>query len=74
MNDQEKKKGIFERMQAGEPIRKDDPDYDTFQKAVSGTIQRCVEMNATATDVDPPLAFFKVVTSTPPWLTFCSPS
>ncbi|GAB3912229.1 sugar O-acetyltransferase [Larkinella knui] len=52
MNDLDKEKSIFERMQAGRPIRKDDRDYDAFQKAVSATIQRCVEMNATATDVD----------------------
>lgn len=43
---------IFQRMQAGEPLRKDDPEYGRFGKAVARTIRLCVEMNATATDVD----------------------
>jgi acetyltransferase-like isoleucine patch superfamily enzyme len=43
---------IFQRMLAGEPLRKDDPDYDKFAAVVSRTIRLCVEMNATATDVD----------------------
>lgn len=45
-------KDIFERMRHGEPIRKDDPEYARFSEIVSRTIRLCVEMNATATDVD----------------------
>jgi len=52
MNDQIKQKDIFERMQAGEPIRKDDPEYGKFSDVVSRTIRLCVRMNATATNVD----------------------
>ena len=43
---------IFQRMQAGEPLRKDDPEYSRFGEVVARTIRLCVEMNATATDVD----------------------
>lgn len=43
---------IFQRMQAGEPLRKDDPEYNRFSDVVARTIRLCVEMNATATDVD----------------------
>ncbi|GAB3736779.1 sugar O-acetyltransferase [Spirosoma lituiforme] len=43
---------IFQRMQAGEPLRKDDPEYARFGEVVSRTIRLCVEMNATATDID----------------------
>jgi len=43
---------IFERMRAGELLRKDDPDYGRFGEAVARTIRLCVEMNATATDVN----------------------
>ncbi|SFB90715.1 Acetyltransferase (isoleucine patch superfamily) [Spirosoma endophyticum] len=43
---------IFQRMRAGEPLRKDDPDYNTFGKVVARTIRLCVEMNATATELD----------------------
>jgi acetyltransferase-like isoleucine patch superfamily enzyme len=43
---------IFQRMQAGEPLRKDDPEYPTFAAAVSRTIRLVTEMNASATDVD----------------------
>jgi acetyltransferase-like isoleucine patch superfamily enzyme len=52
MNDQMKQKDIFERMQAREPIRKDDPEYGKFSDVVSRTIRLCVRMNATATDAD----------------------
>ena len=52
MNEALKEKDIFERMKAGEPIRKDDPEYSKFGEVVSKTIQRCVQMNAVATDVD----------------------
>ncbi|KAA9349766.1 DapH/DapD/GlmU-related protein [Larkinella humicola] len=43
---------IFERLQAGELLRKDDPEYGKFAEAVSRTIRLCVEMNTTATNVD----------------------
>lgn len=43
---------IFQRMRAGEPLRKDDPEYDRFGAVVARTIRLCVEMNATAIDVD----------------------
>lgn len=43
---------IFQRLQAGEPLRKDDAEYARFAEVVSRTIKLCVEMNATATDVD----------------------
>lgn len=43
---------IFERLQAGEFLRKDDPEYGKFAEVVSRTIRLCVEMNATATNVD----------------------
>lgn len=52
MSNQPVHTGIFQRMQAGEPLRKDDPEYARFSEVVSRTIQLCVEMNATATDVD----------------------
>lgn len=48
----ESKKDIFDRMRAGETIRKDDPGYDEFGKAVARTIRLCTEMNANATDTD----------------------
>ncbi|RCR67410.1 DapH/DapD/GlmU-related protein [Larkinella punicea] len=43
---------IFERLQAGALLRKDDPEYGKFAEVVSRTIRLCVEMNATATNVD----------------------
>ena len=43
---------IFQRMRVGEPLRKDDPEYARFGEVVARTIRLCVEMNATATDVD----------------------
>lgn len=43
---------IFQRLQAGELLRKDDPEYSKFGEVVSRAIRLCVEMNATATDVD----------------------
>lgn len=42
---------IFERLKAGELLRKDDPEYGKFAEVVSRTIRLCVEMNATATNV-----------------------
>lgn len=44
--------GIFQRLQAGEPLRKDDPEYARFGEVVTRTIRLCVEMNATATDIN----------------------
>ncbi len=44
-------KDIFERMQAGEPIRLDDPQYLKVQEVVSCTIQLIAALN-TATDVN----------------------
>ena len=52
MDEQLKQNDIFERMQAGESIRKDDAEYGKFAEVVSRTIRLCAEMNATATDVD----------------------
>lgn len=43
---------IFERLQAGEILLRTDPQYDNFQAVVSRTIELCVKMNATATDVN----------------------
>lgn len=45
-------KGIFARMRSGEVIRKEDPGYGDFWKAVVRTIRLCTEMNAHATDTD----------------------
>ncbi|MEZ0607620.1 DapH/DapD/GlmU-related protein [Fibrella sp. WM1] len=42
---------LFQRLQAGELLRKDDPEYARFGEVVARTIRLCVEMNATATDV-----------------------
>ena len=52
MIDQHTPNDIFQRLQAGELLRKDDPEYSKFGEVVSRTIRLCVEMNATATDVD----------------------
>lgn len=43
---------VFQRLQAGEPLRKDDPEYAVFGEVVARTIRLCVQMNASATDVD----------------------
>ncbi|MDQ6476869.1 sugar O-acetyltransferase [Dyadobacter sp. LHD-138] len=51
MHNQLKEKDIFDRMRAGEPIRKDDPGYNQFQQAVASTIRLSVALNA-STDVD----------------------
>jgi acetyltransferase-like isoleucine patch superfamily enzyme len=45
-------KTIFERLRAGEPLRRDDPEYPLFWEVVNRTIRLCVEMNVTATDVE----------------------
>jgi acetyltransferase-like isoleucine patch superfamily enzyme len=52
MNKQVEGAGIFERMKAGKPLRKDDPEYAQFAAVVSRTIRLCAELNASATDVD----------------------
>jgi acetyltransferase-like isoleucine patch superfamily enzyme len=52
MTDQTPTSDIFDRLQAGEPLRKDDPEYARFGEVVARTIRLCVEMNATATSVD----------------------
>jgi acetyltransferase-like isoleucine patch superfamily enzyme len=44
-------KDIFDRMRAGEAIRKDDPEYNQFQQAVAGTIRLSAVLNA-STDTD----------------------
>ncbi|WP_128544542.1 sugar O-acetyltransferase [Larkinella soli] len=43
---------IFRRLRAGEPLRRDDPEYERFGEVVARTIRLCVEMNAAATDVN----------------------
>ncbi|AUD00397.1 sugar O-acetyltransferase [Spirosoma pollinicola] len=43
---------IFQRLQAGELLRKDDQEYGRFSEVVTRTIRLCVEMNASATNVD----------------------
>lgn len=43
---------VFQRLLSGEPLRPDDPGLAQFQEVVARTIRLCVEMNATATDVN----------------------
>lgn len=43
---------IFDRLRAGEVLRNDHPGYDDFWQVVAGTIRRCSQMNAQATDTD----------------------
>ena len=45
-------KDIFQRMLAGEPLRKEDPEYPRFAEAVFRTIRLVTELNASAQDVD----------------------
>ncbi|ADB37997.1 sugar O-acetyltransferase [Spirosoma linguale] len=52
MSDPTNQNTIFQRMQAGEPLRKDDPEYARFGEAVARTIQLVTEMNASAQGVD----------------------
>lgn len=59
-----KQKDIFERMQAGEPIRKDDSEYGKFSDVVSRTISLCVRMNAAATDIDQVREMLSEITGT----------
>lgn len=51
-NSGESQPTIFDRMQAGEVIKKDDPGYGDFFTMVAQTIRQCTEMNAAATDID----------------------
>ena len=51
-------------MRAGELLRKDNPDYDEFTAVVSCTIRLCVQMNATATDVDQVRSQLSAITGT----------
>lgn len=46
-----KQAGILERLRSGEPIRLDDPEYETIYKIVNRTISIVQSMN-TATNVD----------------------
>lgn len=48
----DKQTDLFRRLEAGEPLHKDDPDYARFGEVVARTIRLCVTMNATATDTD----------------------
>jgi acetyltransferase-like isoleucine patch superfamily enzyme len=43
---------IFQRMQAGEPLRKDDPEYPRFAEAVARAIGLVTEMNASSQSPD----------------------
>jgi acetyltransferase-like isoleucine patch superfamily enzyme len=43
---------IFQRMQAGEPLRNDDPEYPKFGEAVARAIRLVTEMNASVQDVE----------------------
>lgn len=43
---------IFDRMRAGEVIRRDDPGYEDFDQVVARTIRLCTQMNALATDTN----------------------
>jgi acetyltransferase-like isoleucine patch superfamily enzyme len=52
MPNEDSNKDIFQRLLAGEPLRPGDPGSDQFQAVVSRTIRLCVDMNATATDVN----------------------
>jgi acetyltransferase-like isoleucine patch superfamily enzyme len=52
MSNQADHQDIFGRMQAGNPLRMDDPEYPIFAEAVARTIRLVTQMNATATDVD----------------------
>lgn len=52
MDHQPEKADIFQRLQAGEPLRREDPEYPRFAEVVARTLRLCVEMNATATDVE----------------------
>jgi len=59
-----KEQDIFSRLKAGEPLRKDDPEYAMFGEVVTRTIRLCVQMNATATDTDQVRARLSEITGT----------
>jgi acetyltransferase-like isoleucine patch superfamily enzyme len=46
------KRDIFQRMLAGEPLRREDPEYARFAEVISRTIRLVTELNASAQDVD----------------------
>jgi acetyltransferase-like isoleucine patch superfamily enzyme len=52
MSNQADHQDIFQRMQAGEPLRNDDPEYPIFAEAVARTIRLVTQMNASAQDVE----------------------
>jgi acetyltransferase-like isoleucine patch superfamily enzyme len=52
MSNQTENKDIFQRMQAGEPLRNDDPEYPRFAEAVARTIRLVTQMNASIQDVE----------------------
>ncbi len=52
MNNQADHLDIFQRMQLGEPLRTDDPEYPRFAEVVSRTIRLITHMNASVQDVD----------------------
>lgn len=56
---------IFQRLQAGEPLRQNDPEIARFQEVVARTIRLCVEMNATAIDVNQVRARLSDIIGTP---------
>lgn len=56
-------KDIFDRMRAGEVIRKDDPEYSQFQQAVARTIRLSPALNA-STDTDQVRARLSEITGT----------
>lgn len=52
MSNPPEESGIFERISAGEPLRKDDPEYNKFSEVVAQTIRLCVELNTSSTDIN----------------------
>jgi len=46
------KSDIFQKMRAGEPLKKEDKEFSKFMEVVARTIRLCSEMNASATDVN----------------------
>ncbi|UOR00049.1 sugar O-acetyltransferase [Hymenobacter sp. 5317J-9] len=43
---------MITRLRAGEPLRKDDPEYPQFGAVVARTIRLCTQMNAVSEDLD----------------------
>jgi len=52
MSNQADHQDIFQRMQAGEPLRTDDPEYPKFAEAVARTIRLVTQMNASVQDIE----------------------